>query len=117
MSDRSSTARCTRCSMSTGSSSPKGSLGLLSDAVTLFGYHKRSYFFICSLFGSASVIILAILPTTSSTLGMVAVILFTSINLQVAAVDLLSEAVYAKLMVSRTETDSDLVSFAQWSYA
>lgn len=95
----------------------KSTIGLLSDSLPLFGYHKRSYIVIFSILGALSLLSLSILPTTSHSFGMAAALLFTLVNLQVAAVDLLTEAKYAQLMVSKPETGSDLVSFSQGSYA
>lgn len=94
----------------------KSSIGLLSDSLPLFGTHKRSYLILFSIFGSVSLLALTCLPMSPS-FGTLAMLLYVMVNLQVAAVDLLTEAKYAQLMVSKPETGSDVVSFSQSMYA
>lgn len=89
----------------------KAAIGLLSDAVPLFGFHKRSYIVMLSIVGSISLGLLWWMKLTSAMifLGAMLLLLF---QLQVASVDLLTEGKYAELMVEQPETGSDLVSFA-----
>lgn len=89
----------------------KAAIGLVSDAVPLFGYHKRSYIVMLSVVGSISLITLSFYQLTPSLAFLGALFLFL-FQLQVASVDLLTEGKYAELMVKRPETGSDLVSFA-----
>lgn len=89
----------------------KAAIGLLSDAVPLFGYHKRGYIVIMSIVGSIALVVLTFMPTLTH-LASVAAALLLLFNLQVASVDLLTEGKYAELMVEKPETGSDLVSFA-----
>lgn len=89
----------------------KAAIGLLSDSVPLFGYHKRSYIVILSIVGTCSLIVLGSVPLSTS-LAFVGAILLLLVNLNVATVDLLTEGMYAELMVNRPDTGSDIVSFA-----
>lgn len=89
----------------------KAAIGLLSDSVPIFGYHKRSYIVVVSFIGTAALLILGLIDLPS-TLAPVAAFLLLLVNLQIAVVDLLTEGKYAELMVKRPDTGSDLVSFA-----
>lgn len=93
----------------------KAAIGLLSDAVPIFGYHKRSYIVIVSAIGTVALAVLGFVPL-SYRFATIASLLLLVVNLQVATVDLLTEGKYAELMVRRPETGSDLVSYA-WGLA
>lgn len=94
----------------------KAFLGLLSDSLPLFGYHKLSYIFIFSIIGTSALAVLAFFPIPAS-MAVLAATLLLFVNLQVAAVDLLAEAKYAELMVAKPETGSDVVSFVWAMYS
>lgn len=89
----------------------KAALGLLSDAVPIFGYHKRSYIVIVSIIGTIAISVLGVVRLPAR-FASIAAFLLLIVNLQVATVDLLTEGKYAELMVRRPETGSDLVSYA-----
>lgn len=89
----------------------KAAIGLLSDAVPIFGYHKRGYIVVMSVVGTLALLLLGLIPLGPS-LGFIGAILLFVVNLQAATVDLLTEGKYAELMVARPETGSDIVSFA-----
>lgn len=88
----------------------KAAIGLLSDAVPLLGYHKQVYIILSSLLGSLALAILTSIPSHVM-FGPMAAILLLIVNFQIATVDLLTEGKYAELMVSRSDTGADLVSF------
>lgn len=88
----------------------KAAIGLLSDSVPIFGYHKRSYIVLVSFVGTVALLILGFVDIPSA-YAPIAAFLLLLVNLQVAVVDLLTEGKYAELMVKRPETSSDLVSF------
>ena len=68
----------------------KAAIGLVSDAVPISSYHKRSYIVILSIVGSISLITLSFYQLTPALafLGALFLLLF---QLQVASVDLLTE--------------------------
>lgn len=103
----------------------KSTIGLLSDCVPLFGYHKRSYLVVFSIFGSLALFALALYTvgngdhgdSPTATTAVMSTFLFSLVNLQVAAVDLLTEGKYAELMVANPQTGPDMISFVQGVYA
>jgi MFS family permease len=100
-------------SMTTVASTPwamKSLLGLMSDAVPLFGYHKRPYILMASAFGVIALITLAAVEMSEAT-APVAALLLMFVSLQLATVDLLVEGTYAALMATMPETGSDVVTF------
>lgn len=84
----------------------KAAIGLLSDTIPLFGYHKKYYIIFVSILGTASFAALGFLKMSAS----VAAFLLLLGNLQLATVDLLCEGKYAEKMVEHPESGSDLVS-------
>lgn len=88
----------------------KAAIGLLSDSVPLFGYHKRAYIVIVSVVGAVSLCVLGLVQLEPKSAAIAALLLLL-VNLQVAAVDLLTEGKYAELMVRNPHTGSDLVTF------
>lgn len=96
--------------------SMKAAIGLLSDAVPILGYHKRSYIVLVSIIGTIGLAILSAIQLDNKT-AYVAALLLVLFNYQSASVDLLTEGKYAELMVARPETGSDLVSFAWGLYS
>lgn len=93
----------------------KAAIGLLSDTVPLFGYHKRSYIIIVSILGSIAYAIIGFVPLSPATAPLGAFLLMLG-SLQVATVDLLCEGKYAELMVTHPESGSDLVSYVWGLY-
>lgn len=90
----------------------KSAIGLLSDAVPLFGYHKRAYMIIVSVAGSLALAVLGFVEIPGR-LAPLAALLLLLVELQAATVDLLSEGKYAEMMVKRPDTSSDLVSYVR----
>lgn len=88
----------------------KAAIGLLSDVVPIFGFHKRSYITIVSIIGATALLLLWLVKLSAS-LAPVAALFLLFVNLQIACVDLLAEAKYAELMVKNPQTGSDIVSF------
>lgn len=84
----------------------KAAIGLLSDTVPLFGYHKKYYIIIVSILGTISFAVLGVANLTAP----IAACLLLLGNLQLATVDLLIEGKYAEKMVQHPESGSDLVS-------
>eukprot|EP00921_Rhytidocystis_pertsovi_P000930 GHVQ01001614.1.p1 GENE.GHVQ01001614.1~~GHVQ01001614.1.p1 ORF type:complete len:313 (+),score=50.28 GHVQ01001614.1:821-1759(+) len=90
----------------------KGALGAFSDGWPLLGYHKKPYMIVTSILGGASVLALAMLPTsTAVAFSWLPALLFMFGNLEVATVDLLCEGKYAEMMAQRPQTGSDIVTF------
>lgn len=85
-------------------------MGLFSDTVPMFGYHKRSYIVLACLVGGITLSILGLLPFSGEWAPFAALLLIP-VHLQIAIVDLLTEGKYAELMVHHPETGSDLVSY------
>lgn len=88
----------------------KAAIGLLSDTVPFFGYHKRSYILLVSVLGTISVALLGLVQLSAATASIGAILLLLT-NLQLAAVDLLCEGKYAEMMVAKPESGSDLVTY------
>lgn len=88
----------------------KAAIGLLSDTVPFFGYHKRSYILLVSVFGTVCFAIIGGVQFNEA-LGPLAAILLMMGHLQLATVDLLCEGKYAEMMVSKPESGSDLVTY------
>jgi MFS family permease len=88
----------------------KSLLGMLSDALPLFGYHKRPYILVTSFLGTAAIVVLASVQMSQATAS-IAALLLMCVSLQLATVDLLVEGTYAALMARMPETGSDVVSF------
>lgn len=93
----------------------KAALGLLSDTVPLFGYHKSSYILLVSIVGTAAFALLGFLQFSQSSAAIAAFLLLLG-NLQMAAVDLLCEGKYAEMMVSKPKSGSSLVSYVWGLY-
>eukprot|EP01059_Diplonema_ambulator_P027777 TRINITY_DN4644_c0_g1_i5.p1 TRINITY_DN4644_c0_g1~~TRINITY_DN4644_c0_g1_i5.p1 ORF type:complete len:612 (+),score=117.24 TRINITY_DN4644_c0_g1_i5:97-1836(+) len=106
----------------------KAAMGALSDTVPIMGYHKSPYIVIATVLGLAGYVLLAVLPLgdddseggkapdDQGNTTMVAPVLFFVISLQIAAVDLLCQGRYAKMMVEKPKTGSTLVSWVWACY-
>lgn len=88
----------------------KAAMGLLSDTVPIFGYHKRSYIVLVSIIGSISFAVLGFVHLKPSGAPFAAFLLLIG-NLEIAMVDLLCEGKYAEMMVAKPESGSMLVTF------
>lgn len=93
----------------------KAALGLLSDTIPLWGFHKRSYIVLVSIGGTIAFSILGFVQL-NHVLAPIAAFLLLLGNLQLAAVDLLCEGKYAEMMVSKPESGSDLVTYVWGLY-
>lgn len=93
----------------------KAAIGLLSDTIPFFGYHKRSYIFLVSVIGTVAFAVLGFVQFSTVTASVAAFLLLLG-NLQMAAVDLLCEGKYAEMMVAKPESGSDLVSYVWGLY-
>lgn len=74
----------------------KALIGTISDAVPLFGYHKRNYILLAALGGSLAYVLLATLHIEPSGAALAAFLLFCA-QLELATVDLLVEGTYARV--------------------
>lgn len=93
----------------------KAAIGLLSDTVPFFGYHKRSYIILVSVLGTICFALIGSIQLTEA-LAPVAAVLIMMGHLQLATVDLLCEGKYAEMMVSKPESGSDLVTYVWGLY-
>lgn len=85
-------------------------IGLCSDYILIFGYHKRGWLVISLVFGSVSSIILFFQDSSNP---YVLVICFVGINFEIALYDLLSEGKYAEIRRENKDLGSDLTTFTQ----
>lgn len=88
----------------------KAAIGLLSDTVPFFGYHKTSYILLVSVMDSICFAVLGSVQLGPA-LAPIAALLLMLGHLQLAVVDLLCEGKYAEMMVSKPESGSDLVTY------
>lgn len=93
----------------------KAAIGLISDTVPLFGYHKRSYIILVSILGSIAFSVIGFVQF-SAWLAPLAAFLLLLGQLQLATVDLLCEGKYAEMMVSKPQSGSDLVTYVWGLY-
>lgn len=95
-------------------------MGIISDLLPLGGYHKR-YWIVLAIglgaFGSASLIREASEISEKSITGgvstMMVVIGLTSMNLELAVLNLLNEGKYSEIMRDHPESGADIVTFNQ----
>ena len=91
-------------------------LGILSDLLPLFGYHKKSYIILSIVAGVIGSGILsvrddALYISDSSTTTVV--VCLVAMNVQLAVLNLLNEGKYSELMREHPEVASDIVTFQQ----
>jgi len=85
-------------------------MGLLSDAVPIFGYRKFPYMVFCSAVGLVSVIVVCV--TNTETISVEAVVAcFFCMQYFLSTTDLLSEAKYSEELKRKPENGPDLMSF------
>lgn len=90
----------------------KGLLGVLSDGIPIRGLHKRPYLIFAGFVGTASVLLLALVPLdVGISIPFLFPLLFFGGNLQASTMDLLCEGMYSRFMVEKPESKSDVVSF------
>jgi predicted MFS family arabinose efflux permease len=85
----------------------KGTIGVLSDAYPLFGYHKNSYILLSAGLGTAAFLFLAIAPNQSIPGAALLLLLGTA---EISIADLLCEGRYAALMKTKPESGNSMVS-------
>lgn len=87
----------------------KGIFGLLSDFFPIFSFRKRYYILMASIVGTVAMAAVAATAATSASATTVAFLLFV-VNVQIAWVDICTEAKYAEYMRGLPETGGLLVS-------
>jgi folate/biopterin transporter len=91
----------------------KAFIGFVSDIFPIRGYNKRYHLAMVTLLGACCWLVLGLAPIVSAGLATVFYFLCT---FQIAAVDLLVEGQYAKLMVAMPHTGSDCVTWVWVCY-
>ena len=92
--------------------SMKALIGIISDTVSIRGYHKRYWIVAVSLFGVSGILLLALLPKQDNPwIAIISALMFLFCNLQTATTDLLCEGKYAEKMAEKPETGSDMVTY------
>ncbi|KAF4710858.1 hypothetical protein FOZ63_026080, partial [Perkinsus olseni] len=85
-------------------------LGVISDSLPIFGYHKLPYMMILSLLGLAGTILTVSLELVESN-APIATIGFFMANMQLMGYDLLAEAVYSRRLAGVPDSGPALVSY------
>ena len=88
----------------------KPMLGLLSDAVPIFGYNKSPYILVVAVCGAAAMVCIGSLPKDRLTITSLVLCIFL-IQLQLSTTDLLTEAKYAEKMQTKPKEGPALMSF------
>lgn len=84
-------------------------IGLCSDYILIWGYHKRGWLLFSLVLGvMASIVLLCQIPSS-----VVWVVCFMGINFEIALFDLLSEGKYAEIRRDNKKLGSDLTTFTQ----
>lgn len=83
-------------------------IGLCSDYILIFGYHKRGWLLISLVLGSICSSLLFVFNTP-----VLLVLCFVGINFEIALYDLLSEGKYAEIRRKYKNVGSDLTTFTQ----
>lgn len=84
-------------------------VGVISDSLTIRGYHKRFYLIQCIIVGTISGIALTSIPHELS-LTFLLVVCFFGLHYETSIIDLLSEGTYARLMREHPETGTDIIT-------
>ena len=84
-------------------------IGVVSDLLSIFGYHKRFYLVISILVGFASGFSLIFIPQNIS-VSVLIVLCFFGLNFEISICDLLSEGTYARLMNENPQTGTDIIT-------
>lgn len=93
----------------------KAVIGLLSDTIPLFGYHKRLYMIFSSMLGTIAFLALGLLPINARGAPLAGLFMLLG-QLQLATVDLLCEGKYAEQMVANPQSGTDLVTWVWLLY-
>lgn len=88
----------------------KPMIGLLSDAVPIFGYNKSPYIILVAVLGTAAMTTIGLVPRDSLTITSLVLCLFM-IQLQLSTTDLLTEAKYAEKMQMKPKEGPALMSY------
>ncbi len=83
-------------------------MGIISDLIALFGFHKRIWMFISILVGVAGTIVMVAGPA----IPVLIVTMVTLVHFEIAVCDLLMEGQYAELMRENPHTGSNIVTLA-----
>ena len=82
-------------------------IGVLSDLISILGYHKRYWMFQASIVG----VIFGFLIYPSINNPMLIVVCFIGLNYEMSVIDLLTEARYAKYMQNYPDISSEIMTF------
>ena len=88
----------------------KPMIGLLSDAVPIFGFNKSPYILLVTLLGAAAMTCIGLMPRVSLSVTSLVLCIFL-IQLQLSTTDLLTEAKYAEKMQTKPKEGPALMSF------
>ena len=88
----------------------KPMIGLLSDAVPIFGYNKSPYILLVAVLGTAAMTTIGLVPRASLSITSLVLCLFL-IQLQLSTTDLLTEAKYAEKMQTKPKEGPALMSY------
>jgi len=89
--------------------SVKPLIGVVSDLISIRGYHKRYYLIACIVVGFASGFSLLFIPHDITFVSLF-VLCFLGLNFQISISDLLSEGTYARLLNEHPETGSSIIT-------
>jgi len=84
-------------------------IGVVSDLLSIFGYHKRYYLVISIVVGFVSGLSLIFIPHQIS-LTVLIVLCFFGLNFEISICDLLSEGTYARLMNENPHTGTNIIT-------
>ena len=82
-------------------------IGVLSDMITVYGYHKRYWLLMSILIGT----ITSICMFWAGTIPTLLVACFMGVNFEMSVIDLLTESRYAEKMREYSESGSDIITF------
>lgn len=85
-------------------------IGLISDAIPIFGYHKAPYILVASLFGIVSCASIGLIPQEHLTITRLVGCIFM-MQMQFSICDLLTEAKYAEKMRGKPEHGPALMTY------
>jgi hypothetical protein len=86
-------------------------MGLLSDFLLIFGYHKRFWLFLVCVLGMMASVTFTVFFSMRNVVIMV--VCFAVIQLQISVFDLLSESAYSERMRDVPQSGTDLVTLTQ----
>eukprot|EP00937_MAST-01D_sp_MAST-1D-sp2_P000271 g271.t1 len=89
----------------------KAAVGVISDTVPIFGYHKKYYMLGSSVVSLAAFVVLAAVPLSGEAGATLSGLLFFLGMVQPMVVDLLCEGKYAEILRRHPETGASIVSW------